>query len=206
MELTAIEPRRHRLVQLYLDGEAAVKLDAATAQEARLRVGMELDDEELHELLQKSDAARAKEKALYLLEHRPHAKRELERKLSRTVGEEAAQAAADRMEELGLVDDADYAARLAQELARKGYAFSRTVQELVRRGVDRELAQEAAREASPDPEEAIRRLIQRKYERRLGDEKGRRQTAAALQRLGYRWEEIRSALREFYGDPEENLE
>ena len=206
MELTAIEPRRHRLVQLYLDGEAAVKLDAATAQEARLRVGMELDDEELHELLQKSDAARAKEKALYLLEHRPHAKRELERKLSRTVGEEAAQAAADRMEELGLVDDADYAARLAQELARKGYAFSRTVQELVRRGVDRELAQEAARESSPDPEEAIRRLIQRKYERRLGDEKGRRQTAAALQRLGYRWEEIRSALREFYGDPEENLE
>lgn len=205
MELTAIEPRRHRLVQLYLDGEAAVKLDAATAQEARLRVGMELDDEELHELLQKSDAARAKEKALYLLEHRPHAKRELERKLSRTVGEEAAQAAADRMEELGLVDDADYAARLAQELARKGYAFSRTVQELVRRGVDRELAQEAAREASPDPEEAIRRLIQRKYERRLGDEKGRRQTAAALQRLGYRWEEIRSALREFDGDPEENL-
>lgn len=206
MELTAIEPRRHRLVQLYLDGEAAVKLDAATAQEARLRVGMELDDEELHEMLQKSDAARAKEKALYLLEHRPHAKRELERKLSRTVGEEAAQAAADRMEELGLVDDADYAARLAQELARKGYAFSRTVQELVRRGVDRELAQEAAREASPDPEEAIRRLIQRKYERRLGDEKGRRQTAAALQRLGYRWEEIRSALREFDGDPEENLE
>lgn len=206
MELTAIEPRRHRLVQLYLDGEAAVKLDAATAQEARLRVGMELDDEELHELLQKSDAARAKEKALCLLEHRPHAKRELERKLSRTVGEEAAQAAADRMEELGLVDDADYAARLAQELARKGYAFSRTVQELVRRGVDRELAQEAARESSPDPEEAIRRLIQRKYERRLGDEKGRRQTAAALQRLGYRWEEIRSALREFDGDPEENLE
>ena len=206
MELTAIEPRRHRLVQLYLDGEAAVKLDAATAQEARLRVGMELDDEELHELLQKSDAARAKETALCLLEHRPHAKRELERKLSRTVGEEAAQAAADRMEELGLVDDADYAARLAQELARKGYAFSRTVQELVRRGVDRELAQEAAREASPDPEEAIRRLIQRKYERRLGDEKGRRQTAAALQRLGYRWEEIRSALREFDGDPEENLE
>ena len=205
MELTAIEPRSHRLVQLYLDGEAAVKLDAATAQEARLRVGMELDDEELHELLQKSDAARAKEKALYLLEHRPHATRELERKLSRTVGEEAAQAAADRMEELGLVDDADYAARLAQELARKGYAFSRTVQELVRRGVDRELAQEAAREASPDPEEAIRRLIQRKYERRLGDEKGRRQTAAALQRLGYRWEEIRSALREFDGDPEENL-
>jgi regulatory protein len=206
MKITDIAPRRHRLSQLYIDGEAAVKVDTETLLRRGIAIGDELDDEELHELLQKSDTARAKEKALYLLEHRPHAKRELERKLSRTVGEEAAQAAADRMEELGLVDDADYAARLAQELARKGYAFSRTVQELVRRGVDRELAQEAAREASPDPEEAIRRLIQRKYERRLGDEKGRRQTAAALQRLGYRWEEIRSALREFNGDPEENLE
>lgn len=205
MELTAIEPRRHRLVQLFLDGEPAVKIDAATAQEARLRAGMEIDDETLHELLLKSDAARAKEKALYLLEHRPHAKRELEQKLTRTVGEDAARAAADRMEELGLIDDEDYARRLAQEYARKGCAAARTVQELVRRGVDRELARAAAEEASPEPEEALRRLIERKYERRLGDEKGRRQTAAALQRLGYRWEEIRAALRAFDACAEENL-
>ena len=202
MELTAIEPRRHRLVQLFLDGEPAVKLDAVTAQEERLRVGMELDDEQLHALLQKSDAARAKEKALYLLEHRPHAKRELERKLSRTVSEDAARAAAGRMEELGLVDDEDYARRLAQELARKGYAASRAAQELARRGVDRDLARSAAQEAVSDPGEALRALIARKYARRLGDEKGCRQTVAALQRLGYRWDEIRSALREFDALPE----
>ena len=162
MELTAIEPRRHRMVQLFLDGEPAVKLDAVTAQEERLRVGMELDDEELHALLQKSDAARAKEKALYLLEHRPHAKRELERKLSRTVSEDAARAAADRMEELGLVDDEDYARRLAQELARKGYAAPRTAQELARRGIDRDLARAAAQEAVSDPGESLRALIARK--------------------------------------------
>lgn len=202
MELTAIEPRRHRLVQLFLDGEPAVKLDAVTAQEERLRVGMELDDEQLHALLQKSAAARAKEKALYLLEHRPHAKRELERKLSRTVSEDAARAAAGRMEELGLVDDEDYARRLAQELARKGYAAPRAAQELARRGVDRDLARSAAQEAVSDPGEALRALIARKYARRLGDEKGRRQTVAALQRLGYRWDEIRSALREFDALPE----
>ena len=163
---------------------------------------MELDDEQLHVLLQKSDAARAKEKALYLLEHRPHAKRELERKLSRTVSEDAARAAAGRMEELGLVDDEDYARRLAQELARKGYAAPRAAQELARRGVDRDLARSAAQEAVSDPGEALRALIARKYARRLGDEKGRRQTVAALQRLGYRWDEIRSALREFDALPE----
>lgn len=203
MELTAIEPRRHRLVQLFLDGEPAVKLDAETAARAGLRAGMELSDEELHALLIESDRARAKEKALWLLESRPHAKRELERKLSRTVGEDAAREAADKMEDLGLVDDEDFARRLAADLFRKGWAERRVAQELTLRGVDRELAREAAAEAAPDPQEALCALIERKYARRLGDEKGVRQTVAALQRLGYGWEDIRAALRNALPEPEE---
>ena len=129
-----------------------------------------------------------------MLEPRPLANRALERQVSRTVRVDAARAAAGRMEELGLVDDEDYARRLAQELARKGYAAPRAAQELARRGVDRDLARSAAQEAVSDPGEALRALIARKY--------ARRQTVAALQRLGYRWDEIRSALREFDALPE----
>ena len=153
MEITALEPRRHRLVQLFLDGEPAVKLDEETA--ASLRPGQQLSDEELHELIARSDAVRAKEKALYLLEHRPHSKRELEDKLARTVGREAAGQAAGRMEELGLIDDADYAHRLAEELARKGFAAPRIRQELLRRGIGRELAAEEAERAAAAPEDAL---------------------------------------------------
>ena len=141
MEITAIEPRRKRLVQLFLDGEPAVRLDAQTAAEAGLRPGLSLSDEDLRELLRQSDARRAREKALYLLEARPHTKKELEGKLARTAGAEAAQEAAARMEELGRVDDGDYARRYAAELlTRKGFAPARAVQELCRRGVERELA------------------------------------------------------------------
>lgn len=201
MEITALEPRRHRLVQLFLDGEPAVKLDEETA--ASLRPGQQLSDEELHELIARSDAVRAKEKALYLLEHRPHSKRELEDKLARTVGREAAGQAAGRMEELGLIDDADYAHRLAEELARKGFAAPRIRQELLRRGVDRELAAGEAERAAAAPEDALHSLIERRFARQLGEEKGRRRAVAALQRMGYRWEEIRSALRAFGGEPED---
>ena len=201
MEITALEPRRHRLVQLFLDGEPAVKLDEETA--ASLRPGQQLSDEELHELIARSDAVRAKEKALYLLEHRPHSKRELEDKLARTVGREAAGQAAGRMEELGLIDDADYAHRLAEELARKGFAAPRIRQELLRRGIDRELAAEEAERAAAAPEDALHSLIERRFARQLGEEKGRRRAVAALQRMGYRWEEIRSALRAFCGEPED---
>lgn len=201
MEITALEPRRHRLVQLFLDGEPAVKLDEETA--ASLRPGQQLSDEELHELIARSDAARAKEKALYLLEHRPHSKRELEDKLARTVGREAAGQAAGRMEELGLIDDADYARRLAEELARKGFAAPRIRQELLRRGIGRELAAQEAERAAAVPEDALHSLIERRFARQLGEEKGRRRAVAALQRMGYRWEEIRSALRAFGGEPED---
>ena len=201
MEITALEPRRHRLVQLFLDGEPAVKLDEETA--ASLRPGQQLSDEELHELIARSDAVRAKEKALYLLEHRPHSKRELEDKLARTVGREAAGQAAGRMEELGLIDDADYAHRLAEELARKGFAALRIRQELLRRGIDRELAAGEAERAAAAPEDALHSLIERRFARQLGEEKGRRRAVAALQRMGYRWEEIRSALRAFGGEPED---
>ena len=201
MEITALEPRRHRLVQLFLDGEPAVKLDEETA--ASLRPGQQLSDEELHELIARSDAARAKEKALYLLEHRPHSKRELEDKLARTVGREAAGQAAGRMEELGLIDDADYARRLSEELARKGFAAPRIRQELLRRGIGRELAAQEAERAAAAPEDALHSLIERRFARQLGEEKGRRRAVAALQRMGYRWDEIRSALRAFGGEPED---
>ena len=63
MELTAAEPRRHRLTQLYIDGEEAVKIDTETFLRSGLRPGDELDDEELHDLIEASEAHRAKERA-----------------------------------------------------------------------------------------------------------------------------------------------
>ena len=109
MELTAAEPRRRGLVQLYIDGEPAVKIDHEVFLRSRLKPGDELTDEELHQLILDSDAHRAKEKALYLLEYRDHTKKELTEKIARTAASrEAAEAAASKMEELGLIDDESY--------------------------------------------------------------------------------------------------
>ena len=114
MKITDIAPRRHRLSQLYIDGEAAVKVDTETLLRRGIAIGDELDDEELHALLQASAKHRAEEKALYLLEHRAHSKKELENKITRAeFDREAARSAVEHMEELGLLNDEDYARRLA---------------------------------------------------------------------------------------------
>ena len=60
MKITDIAPRRHRLSQLYIDGEAAVKVDTETLLRRGIAIGDELDDEELHALLQASAKRRGK--------------------------------------------------------------------------------------------------------------------------------------------------
>lgn len=198
MELTAAEPRRRGLVQLFLDGEAAVKLDAQVFLQSGLKPGDQVSDQELFELIQASDARRAQEKALYLLEYRNYSKRELTEKIARTAASrEAAQAAAGRMEELGLIDDRRFGEDYAKELfSRKGYGARRVAQELRRKGLDQELVQELV-EKYGGPEQSgenIRRVLEKKYPGWREDEKVRRRAFAALQRLGYSYQEVREAM------------
>ncbi|MBO5252831.1 MAG: regulatory protein RecX [Clostridia bacterium] len=201
MIITDVQPRRHRLSQLYIDGEAAVKVDTETWLRSGLMPGVEIDDERLHRLLQDSAAHRAHEKALYLLEHRAHSKKELERKIARAEFDvDAAKAAADRMEELGLIDDEQYARRLTQELfTRKKFGVRRVKQELREKGIADEIIALVLEEFSPEEEETvekIRELIERKYPMAQEDEKVRRRAVAALQRYGYSMDDIFTVLRE----------
>lgn len=197
MLLTAIEPEKRGFSRVYLDGEFAMRLDTETLEANGVRPGMELNDEELRELIEKSDARRATEKALYLLEHRSHSKKELREKVARAAGREAAQMAADRMEELGLIDDEAFARSYAKELfERKRFGAARVKQELFRKGIDRDIIEQVLEEAreEADPRSAIQELLLRKYPAYREDERVRRRAFAALQRMGYRYEEIRSAL------------
>lgn len=198
MELTAAEPRRKGLTQLFLDGEAAVKIDTEVFVRSGLKPGDELTDDELHRLIEASDTRRAQEKALYLLEYRSHSKKELAEKIARTAAsKEAAQAAADRMEELGLVDDEAYAREFARVLfTRKRYGKMRVKQELRQKGIADELIEELLSEYGGEDEalENLQEILARKYPDWREDERTRHRAFAALQRLGYSYELIRRAM------------
>jgi Uncharacterized protein conserved in bacteria len=200
MLISALEPRRRSLCEVYLDGESAGLLDLETLERLHVKMGQEITDEDWSCLCAESDCTRARSYALWLLSRRAMTRRGLVEKLRTRYSPEASETAARRAEELGLIDDADYAARCASDLFRfKSFSVPRVVTELVHRGVDRELARQTAeevgREYAPDPAEAIRVLLLGKYNRCLADEKGRRRAVAALQHMGYRWEEIRPVLR-----------
>lgn len=200
MTVTAVEPRRKSLSALYIDGEFAMKLDTQTLLENRISAGVEIDDEDLHRLVELSNLRRAKEKALWLISYRDHSSKELYDKLRRDYSEDAAQKALERMQELGLINDEAFAKRFAAELHTKHQAPSTIRYKLIQKGIDRDTADEIVESLDIDPTEEISALIEKKYARSLSDEKGIKRTVAALQRAGYRFSDIKSVLGSYIQD------
>lgn len=197
MTITAIEPRKKGLCALYIDGEYALSLDAETVLGHRFDVGREISDEELHSCIIDSDRKRCKDKAMWLISYRDHSRRELIEKLRRDYSAESAEAAADRLTQLGLIDDGRYARRYAADLVNLKHLSERGVRQKLReKGIDRDLIDEVMDELSIDESVQIRGIIMKKYPD-LSDEKLRRRAVAALSRMGYSYSDIKSAMEEY---------
>lgn len=117
---------------------------------------------------------------------------------------ESAEAAADRLEELGYLNDQAYAHTVAEHYAAKGCGPSRIREEFYRRGVPREYWDEAL-ERLDAPDEAIDAFLQKKLRGAdLTDPKSYKRAADALARRGFRWEDIKDGLRRYGGAMEED--
>ena len=194
MVITAVEPRRKQMCALFIDGEYVMNLDAQTLIENRFDVGREIDDDELKEIIEKSGERRAKEKALWLISYRNHSEKELFDKLRRDFDEVSAQKAVSRMAELGLINDEEFAKAYARRLVYgKKLSAKAAEYELLRKGIDKPTAEQVIGELDYDSQAQIIDFINRKY-KNISDEKIKRRAVAALQRKGYGWDEIKSAL------------
>lgn len=203
MEITDIRITKRGRYSIYVEGEFACVLHPDIYAVSGLSVGDTLTPHLLEQLKGESTGKLAREKALALLSQRAYTAGKLYGKLVEyTEDEGAAAAAVARMEELGLVNDVDYARRFASDcLNLRHYSMARTAQALREKGIDTELIRETLDSMEYDPQPAIARLIQRKYSRYLEDEKGVRKTLSALQRLGYRYGDIRAVLENLAKDP-----
>ena len=166
--------------------------------------GLELDADRLARLKAAAKAAAVRGKALDLLSARPMSRKELVDKLTARprgrekeplADREMAEAAADRLEELGYLNDADYARALAEHCAARGYGPAKLREELYRRGVPRE-HWDAALEAMETPAAAIDAFLAKKLRGAdPSDPKALKRAADALARRGFHWEDIKDALR-----------
>lgn len=189
-------------IHISVDGEYRFTVDSDFWYSEKWHNIKEIDENELAALESAVSFRRAYNAALNLLNYRDHGKTELYKKLiAKKVPKDAAEFAVEKLCEQGLINDADYAKRLACDLfERKKHSPKRVKQELLSRGIDRDNAEEAISELDFFPELRIIELLKNKYSRYLSDEKGRKKVFNALLRLGYNYSEINSALRQFGED------
>lgn len=143
------------------------------------------------------DYSEAKEKALRLLEFRSHSEAELKNKLvSAGAAEEIADRVLDFLREYSLVNDTTYAQRLASDLSHlKKYGRRRIISELLRRGIDREICEQAADQIDTEEYPVLLELMEKK----LGGDTSRKSRDRAFRYFaarGYSFDDIRRAFEE----------
>ncbi len=155
------------------------------------------DDEELAAFYEAVGSRCAFIAGLRLLSYRDHSRKELTAKLvQKNHKREYAENAVTKLEEYGYVNDERFAQSFAQSLyERKGLNVNAIKSELYRKGISREIADNATETLDIDPVLSIIDLLNTKFSRKISDEKGVKRTYASLQRLGYRWSDIKTAFR-----------
>ncbi len=201
----SVKQGKSNKIHIYVDEEYRATVDSDFWYSEKYRNYKEINEEELTELLNTVSFRRAYNKGLDFLSRRPYGTKELIKKLCEKGHEkEASQKACERLIELGLLNDEEYARILANDLSeRKSYSIKRIKQELNFRGIDREIIENTVESLDNDPQKSIIMLVKKKYINKLNDEKGKKRTVDALLRLGYSYSDIKSALNtisEFDGE------
>ena len=195
-KLLKIVPSTRRKDVFHLDFDTGETLTVTTAQIADygLCTGKTLDDAEYGLLADSASLSRARSAALEALGRRPLSRREVTDKLNRKgVRSDLADRTADWLEEVGFLDDGEYACQIVRHYAGRGYGAARVREELYRRGVPREYWDDAMANM-PDTGEIIDRLLKAKLKDGAADRRQRDKAAQSLLRRGYSWEEIRQAM------------
>ncbi len=181
----------------FLEDGTILRLGENEVIDFALYAGKELSEEESAALQDSVRRSALKGKTIELLSRKPQSRKELERKLTQwEAAEEEIAALCDRMEELGYLDDAAYAARVVRHYSAKGYGERKLRDELYRRGVPRDLW-DAALEQAESPDGAIDAFVAKKLAGKELDRKELKKVSDALARRGYQWNDISAALRRY---------
>lgn len=182
---------------VFLEDGSILRVSEKEVIDFALYAGKELSEDECSGLQSSAHRSVLREKTLDLLARKPMSRKELEDKLAQwEAGEEEILTICDRMEDLGYLNDAAYAQRVVRHYSAKGFGEKKLRDELYRRGVPRQLWDEALAEVD-DPADNIDAFVEKKLAGKNVDRKELKKVSDALARRGFSWNDISSALRRY---------
>ena len=145
-----------------------------------------------------SELRSSRELALRILGSRSLSAGEVEKRLVRKgETEQNAKEAVKWLEEIGLINDAEYATMIVRHYSAKGYGLARIKDELFRRGIQRDMWDDALSVlGEADAPDAAARFLEKKL-KGSGDKDDLRRAADALCRRGFSYEQARTAVANY---------
>ena len=193
IERIQASPHKKGRVLVFLEDGACLKITEQELLDFGLRPGDDLDDGTIRRLKEAAGVSDVKATAANLIGKRAMSRRDLERKLQEKGASQAeARYAAEWLEAIGAIDDAEYAAALVRHCAGLGYGPARMREKLREKGIPRELW-EAALDQAPGDDLQIDRFLTAKLQGRTPEEAEKRRLTSALLRRGFSWGDIREA-------------
>ena len=196
MRIERLENSKHKQerVLVYLEDGTLLRITGAELLQFGLYQGLDLPPETLEELRAAARRPDTRRRGASMASGRMLSKKELTERLTKKgASPDDAADTADWLEDLGAVDDTAYAGVIVRHYGAMGCGAARVRQELHRRGVPKELWDEALKQLPP-PQEAIEKFLCAKLRGRPLTPEDSRRLAAALQRRGFSWQDIRPIL------------
>jgi regulatory protein len=205
--ITALEPdpRRPEAVRLEIDGIRFGAVPRELVAKEHLAVGREIDPGLQDRLSAAADGEAAYRTALRALEIRSFARADLSRRLLRKAHPRpAVEAALQRIDQLGLLDDATYARTYVQTRAARGRGPLRLTRDLLSMGVERSLIDRALEAEWPEGSDqtTVPLALARKRAGQLNGlprQTKRRRVTAYLARRGFVGREISEMVQDIVG-------
>ena len=185
-------------IHIYIDNEYVLTVYDDYWHRNGFKDGETITEEELASLKEEAGFRLAYEKGLDLLSRRSYSKKELYQKLKLKYGDSASERAIEKLLYFGYLNDEEYARIYARYLYEtKKYDIKRISMELKLKGIDREITENVTKTLDNEPITRIIEMLSTKFSNGFKDEKTKNRFIAKLQRMGYSWNDIKSAFSEF---------
>ncbi len=205
MQIKTIKKDKLHLTKITFVDDSEVLIDNEVVYEKTLKVGADLSEEYINELVFESNYRRAKSRAIWYLDRTDHTEKALYQKLLRGgfPEKESAKVIA-RLKEVGLIDDNRFAQNYAERLLESNVSKREALQKMLVKGVPYDLAKAVLSDTETDELIQIKNVIEKKYRNKLNAQNGWQKVYGALVRKGFSYENVKKALNSFIENYEED--
>lgn len=227
MKISKLEPSQHKAGRwlVWFEDGSLLRVGEGDVVSLCLYEGKDLNEQEAAALTAAAEHSKLNERAVELLSARAMSRKELVEKLStpprrrKKAGERepdpelltqqreelrvSAEQIADRMEQLGLLNDEEYGRAIVRHYSAKGFGVRKIRDELYRRGVPKACWEEALSELSEGEENQgnkLDELVQKKLRGAEPTRENLKKVSDYLARRGFGWEEISAAIERYRFD------